>query len=273
MHSLNLINMTSKNTQDFIEGYDILDLIENNHFNSLKSIEHLKNDNHWIHFINVCVFYGKITTVRLSEKFIEPKHMVLFHYLASSSINLMKGMTNLLGGHFTDSGIYLRRSIESVRHSIFIRENPEFAKTWLDPEQEKTFKKSYTDWIRKNGDGIVHNEFPYHKDHFDHASSFSAHPGHKLFSAQHEIETEGVNFTFRLNYSELTPNREGYIRLLGTYYWTIQIHFTCIEWWIKHSGIIVELNTDDMTAFKESSEELTIAYLKIRAAVKSEMSK
>lgn len=212
--------------------------------NKISSLKHLRRENYWIHFERLMGFYRNLLeNLQRGDPVQEVKH----HYLSSCSINLAKGVKNVLGGHFTDSSIFVRKTIEGVRYTAFLRDNSDVVELWGKIDGKVDFDKRYKKWFSEGpGKEIVETEFPKSDEHYKYASKFGPHSNQFLFSRQHIAIEDG----YRILYTEIEDSQRGYNAMLSNYFWHLAAHLMTIKWWVYKSGLehpLTEVHLSDLS--------------------------
>lgn len=221
-------------------------LLNDNLVNGNISLKHLRDENYWHYFESTREIYRDIIALKNANVKTDPHTRARLHYLAGSSIDLDKGISNVLSGHFQDSLVFARKTIESARHAIFLRENPEIAKHWFSPTEVDFYKKKYHNWLRNTGKDKCESEIPGSSEHFDRASNYGPHPTPEQFAVLQEVRISEDNLSLILKYNELGKSSKVFHRLLVHYFWHLLVHTCTIDWWIEKSGFIVHLSDDQI---------------------------
>ena len=250
-------------------GFDFDEFANNDHENRLKSLSILRQNQYWVHFGSLTNAYNelfKINDKEIPENCLKMAHL---HFLGGSSVDLVKGIANVLSGHLTDSSIYVRRTIESIRYSIFIRTMPDLAKAWFDPELANEFSGKYRSWIGQRGKFLLEAEFPGGDFHFKHSSEYGPHANAQLFSQQQQVSFEDGRMNLRIFYHELESSEIGYHQLLVAYFWHLRIHANAVNWWIKKSGLISHLTSEQIQFWNECHTQVERDDLTVREMVRN----
>jgi hypothetical protein len=229
-----------------LEGFVMEDFLKNDFDNSNYALSILREKNYWVHFSILENYYTDF--FRNDDKDLSGSHvkMALLHFLGGCSLNLVKGTARVMAGHSTDSSIYVRRTVESIRYAVYLREFPTMAEIWFNAEEKQEFEKKFRSWFHKSGKQIIEKEVPQSEYHFKHASNFGLHSNAELFSQQHFVTIKDKKMSFKVVFHEMELGTIGYHQLLIAYFWHLRIHFVTIDWWIKKSKFINQLNTEQI---------------------------
>jgi hypothetical protein len=227
---------------DDLTNFDMEEFIEGNHKNALCLLKRLRDENYWQHFVNISNCYDDL--IRLKEEGIPSSHlkMAWLHFLSGCSTNLRRGIYNVLWGGLTDSSIYVRRTIECVRYSVYLRENVDVANLWFSPTGKVQFEKGYKKWRDKGGGDLIEQEMPNSKRYFEHASNYGPHSNAQLFSQQHMVSIEKDVMKFWAVNHELSPDVRGSHSFLSAFFWHLRVHSLAVDWWMQKSGFIKHMN-------------------------------
>jgi len=166
-------------------------------------------------------------------------------------------ISNVISGHLTDSSIYIRRTLETIRYCTFIRDNEKEAELWFLPDGKEDFDKGFKKWWSKDSSKkIVESEFENFDQTFKHSSNYGPHANAELFSQQHRITFSEDKMHVQSFFHELDPDTSGYHSLLAVYFWHLKIHAKSIDWWIYKSGFINNLTTDQKSYWHDCRKKL-----------------
>lgn len=115
-----------------LRGFDMEKFAETDHSNKVQFIKRLREEKLWHFFETFVAFYDDLMNMQGKEQFNSHSEVARFYCLVGNKINLVKGVANVLAGHFSESNLFLRRTVEGVRHAGFIRENQNVAKYWTE---------------------------------------------------------------------------------------------------------------------------------------------
>lgn len=186
------------------------------------------------------------------------------HYLANCMLNIAKGISNILAGHLTDSTIYARKTVESVRYASFMRDRPDIIELWRDLQKRKNFENEFKAWWNKAGKNLLNVEFPQSEEHYKYASVYGSHSNLFLFLQQH-AELDG---NFRIYYQDIDETEKGYNTLLATYMWHLWVHSNALTWWIEKSGLRNVFTKEQLRYFFESHRAIARDFMMVEEMVK-----
>lgn len=206
------------------------------------SMKLLKARNHWRHLENASVIYNDFLSNLKAEARASAVSQIHVYNLSGCVINLPKGVNMLMSGHLVDSHLYIRRTIELVRVSCFIRENPDEAVSWLGRtvRQRSGFKKKYRTWFSANGREILRQEFPKSNEMYNHASETGLHANAALASFQNEVISGEKESIHRILYHDLRKGPESAYYVTWFFYKHLLTHFAALDWWSKHSKLEID---------------------------------
>lgn len=230
--------------------------LKNNFESEVDSLNLLRKQKHWLHFVNLMNFYQDLLRSTHLAMARNPLNFALLHFFGGSQLNLVKGVKNVIGGNLSDSSVYVRRTIEGFRYSLFLRENPGIAGAWFEPDKKKKFEGTFKEWFKKVGKELSETEFYRSNAHFKHASNFGPHANAQLFSLQQEFLRLPDKIEYRILYTELDDGEPGYSNLIGTYFWHATIHARAIDWWIRKSNFLTKPSPDQLKYWDESYRSL-----------------
>jgi hypothetical protein len=246
--------MRVANTSSKEHGFDMDDFVKVDFDNKVQSLKHIRRDGYWEHFATISKgYYCLMQDLRLQSDSQE----VMSHYFSNCSINYVKGITNVLGGHHTDSSIFIRKTIESVRYATFIKNDPDVIQFWGAAEGKNEFKNRYKDWFYE-GEGrlIVKKQYPDSDEFYKRATTYGPHANYDLFAVQHTPTKDGV----RVLYTEIENNLMGYLNLLSMYFWHLRVHAGALKWWLHESGFIHCFSKEDLAAMDVGLMEIESDY-------------
>jgi len=226
--------------------------VKHNYEDATESIEVLKKQKYWEHFVALSEFYRDLVSSTDPEFSVDQLKYASLHYLNGNMLNLVKGVSTILSGHFLDGNIFIRRTVESMRYLIFMRENPNEVKSWFDKDKVESFEKKYRDWIRsKKNQNLLDSIFDRCNFHFNHASSYGLHSNGHLFSLQHYVEHKDDQMFFTVNFRDYDETDGGYVKFISAYFWHLETHFKMISWWIYKSTWCSHLSPQQISYWAE----------------------
>lgn len=245
------------NTSSRDHGFDMDDFVKVDYENKVQSLKHIRKDDYWKHFVSLSKdYYCLMQDLQLKGDAQE----CMSHYFSNNSINFVKGVKNLLGGHHVDSSIFIRKTIESVRYGAFIRDNPDIIQFWGTLEGKNEFKNRNKDWFYGGvGRALVEKEFPKSDEFYKKATTYGPHSNYDLFAVQHTPTRDGI----RILYTEIENNLMGYLNLLSMYFWHLRTHSGALKWWILKSGFLHRFSEDDLVRLNVRHLEIEADYEKV----------
>ncbi|MBL7716352.1 MAG: hypothetical protein JNL01_12875 [Bdellovibrionales bacterium] len=237
-------------------SFDMEQFIRNSFEGENISLGLLRKNGHWRHFVDLINHYQDRTRSTSKEMPSNDFNLAMLSLFGASQLNLVKGVKNVLGGHLSDSSIYVRRTIECFRYALCLRENPGMASTWSDPKMKKKFESDYREWFRKTGKELSKLEFKRNDQHFAHASNFGPHSNAQLAALQQQFVHHNDKIEYRILYTELDDGEPGYRDLLGTFFWHVSIHARALEWWMNKSLFVEGLIGEHLKYWTDSVRSL-----------------
>lgn len=178
----------------------------------------------------------------------EHSKLARVQYLSSMSVNLVKALANVFAGHFSDANIFNRKSIESVRYSIFLREAPEVAEIWLktdEAEYRKTFNQRFNRWLERDGGrSLVEKETDISRDYWERLSNVGPHSNVSLLSFQSEFRLDDGIHKIRTKFHEIESGPSGTAMLFQYFFLALSVHYKLRDWWLRSSGLQFDISKD-----------------------------
>lgn len=234
-------------------GFDFDEFLKNDESNRKGSRQNLEK--YWGHFQIVASFYSDLYQGVDKSLIKESSERARFYFLAGCYVNLVKAISSITAGHLSDSNIFARRTLESIRYSVFIRDNPQWAELWFEttkPEKFKDFESKFKKWFYKDGNqAVVESELKLIPGAYKLASNWGPHANFPLFTFQNAVEKKDDEITFRLFFHELPPGDEGFFLLLQQYFWHLAIAFDVADWWLSCSGLKFNMKQGQVSFWRE----------------------
>lgn len=237
--------------------------------NYATSMRLLQVRNHWRHMGNASIIYYDFLSNLKAEARASGVSQIHVYNLSGCVINLPKGVNMLMCGHLVDSHFYLRRTIELIRVSCFVRENPTEAASWLGKteSQRKNFKKKYQTWLSADGRKILRAEFPKSNEMYNYVSETGLHANAALASFQNEIVPGEKDFIHRIHYHDLRKGPESEYYVAWFFYKHLMTHFAALDWWAKHSKLEIDLPESVQRFFRKFYRELQTDFNKFTRTI------
>lgn len=253
-----------------IMGFDITEYFRLDEHNREVSKSILEP--HWEH-LQVCALFYEDLLKNSSLENDDHLRIAQVYSLAGCYINLVKSITNVMAGHFSDSSLYARRTIEAVNHCIFMRENTVFAPMWLKTVEEpyrQEFDRGFRSWKDKsNGGGqkLLEKEYPIQRT-WKLASNFGPHHNSLLAATQNMIEEKDGRLYIRSNFHEVDSTEKSKWEMLQFYLWNLAVHFATLDWWITHSALDLNLSGEQRSYWRDQTKKFSQCCEKLREPLK-----
>lgn len=246
-------------------GFDLEDYFANTNHNVKGSMALLAP--YLGHFQVVwCIFQELQGSIDLKDLEGNLSRIVRFHFLASSSINFVKAVTNVLSGHLTDANIFSRRTFEAVRYSMFLRECPDEANLWIKTvglEGQKFFSGKFNNWLSYSGgkgEKKIETELPIYSDYWPKLNHVGPHSNFPLLSFQTEFSFVDGYHKFSTKFHEVESGDRGTAMLIQYFFTHVFIHYYVLQWWINLADLPFKVSKQQISFWKDSEGPLEAAF-------------